>query len=52
MKTAARLGVSPETARDMVLMGKTHAGKVDPALAAGMAGAAGAGAVGYGLLDE
>ena len=27
METAHRMGVSPETARDMVLMGKTYAGK-------------------------
>lgn len=29
MKTAARLNVSPETARDMVLMGKAYAGYAD-----------------------
>jgi hypothetical protein len=42
-KTAQRLGVSPETARDMVLLGKTHAGFADPALLGGVA-AGGAGA--------
>lgn len=41
MKTAKRLGVSPETARDLVLMGKTHAGFINPAAAAGAAGAGG-----------
>jgi hypothetical protein len=43
-KTAKRLGVSPETARDLVLTGKAHAGRADPALltalAAGGAGTA------------
>lgn len=29
MMTARRLGVSPETARDMILMGKTYAGKAE-----------------------
>jgi hypothetical protein len=29
MMTAHRLGVSPETARDMILMGKTYAGKAE-----------------------
>ena len=43
MDTSRRLGVSPETARDMVIMGKTHAGKATvPAMAAAGAGAAGA----------
>jgi hypothetical protein len=27
METANRLGVSPETARDMVILGETYAGK-------------------------
>lgn len=40
-KTARRLNVSPEQARDMVLMGKTHAGVADPALLGGMAAGAG-----------
>ena len=43
-KAAKRLGVTPETARDLILMGKAHAGKADPrllaAIAAGGAGAA------------
>lgn len=43
MDTSRRLGVSPETARDMVIMGKTHAGKATvPAMVAAGAGAAGA----------
>jgi len=48
MKTAERLGVSPETARDLVLTGKTHAGQVDPELLAlmGAGGAATAAAPG------
>jgi len=27
MQTAKRMGISPESARDLVLMGKTYAGK-------------------------
>jgi hypothetical protein len=42
MQTAKRLNVSPEEARDLVLMGKTHAGKIDPALLGGMGLAGGA----------
>ena len=33
-KTARRLNVSPETARDMIIRGQTHAGYIDPELAA------------------
>jgi len=44
MKASQRTGLPPEQVRDMVLMGKAHAGKADPALlgatAAGAAGAA------------
>jgi len=44
MDTSRRLNVSPETARDMVIMGKTHAGAATPemlaALAAGTGGTA------------
>jgi hypothetical protein len=36
---ARREGVSPETMRDRVLLGKAHAGKIDPTLAAGLAAA-------------
>jgi hypothetical protein len=35
-KTAQRLNVSPETARDMIIRGQTHAGYIDPKLAAAM----------------
>lgn len=42
-KAAKRLGVSPETARDMILMGQQHAGFITPKQAALLAGAAGAG---------
>jgi hypothetical protein len=38
-KAARREGVSPETMRDRVLLGKAHAGKIDPTLAAGLAAA-------------
>jgi hypothetical protein len=44
-KTAQRLGVSPETARDMIITGKAHAGYIDPRLLIG-AGTVGAGAYG------
>jgi len=43
-KAAKRLGVSPETARDLILMGKAHAGKVDPTLLATMGVGGGAAA--------
>jgi len=35
-KTSQRLNVSPETARDMIIRGQTHAGYIDPKLAAAM----------------
>ena len=35
-KTAQRLNVSPETARDMIIRGQTHAGYIDPKLAAAL----------------
>jgi hypothetical protein len=44
-KAANRMGVSPETARDMIIAGKAHAGYIDPRLLIG-AGTVGAG--GYG----
>lgn len=50
-KTARRLGVSPEVARDMVLMGKTHAGFVDPSLLKWLALGGGAAYLGSGLLE-
>jgi hypothetical protein len=39
-KAAKRLGVTPEEARDLILMGKEHAGFADPALLATVAGGA------------
>lgn len=36
-KAARREGVPPEVMRDRVLLGKAHAGKIDPTLAAGLA---------------
>ena len=50
-KAAERLGVSPETARDMWLMGKTQAGSVDPDLLKYLAGGAGAAALGAGAFE-
>lgn len=44
-KTARRLNITPEQARDMVLMGKTHAGNITPEMAAVLAGVAGTAAV-------
>jgi hypothetical protein len=35
-KTAQRLNISPETARDMIIRGQTHAGYIDPKLAAAL----------------
>lgn len=40
-KASKRMGVSPETARDLILTGKAHAGFVDPAMAAVLAAGAG-----------
>jgi hypothetical protein len=37
-KTAKRLNISPEEARDLVLMGKTHAGKATPGVLGATAG--------------
>jgi hypothetical protein len=42
-QTAKRLGVSPQTARDLIIQGKEHAGFVDPALAAMLAAGTGGG---------
>jgi hypothetical protein len=49
-KAAKRMGVSPETARDMIIAGKAHAGVADPELLG--ATAAGAGALAYAFGDE
>lgn len=40
-KASRRMNVSPETARDLILTGKAHAGFIDPKLAAGLAAGAG-----------
>jgi len=51
-ETAKRLGVSPETARDLVITGKAHAGFIDPELAAKLGlGASAATAAAYGAND-
>lgn len=44
-KAAQRMGVSPTTARDMILTGKAHAGFADPELLAVIAAAGGAAAL-------
>lgn len=38
MRTSRRLNISPERARDMVLMGEAQAGRIDPTLLAAMGG--------------
>jgi hypothetical protein len=40
-KAAKRMNVSPQTARDMIIQGKAHAGFIDPKLAAAIAAASG-----------
>ncbi len=45
-KAAQRMGVSPETARDLIISGKAHAGFVTPEMAAAIAGATSAGLLG------
>lgn len=50
-RAADRMGVSPETARDMIFTGRAHAGFIDPTLL-GLLGAAGAGAGYYFLGNE
>jgi hypothetical protein len=52
MDTSRRLGVSPETARDMVIMGKTHAGQATPEMLAAIAAGTGGAAVMSNLLRE
>jgi hypothetical protein len=51
-KAADRMGVSPETARDMIIRGQAHAGVVDPELAALLAAGTGAGLLGYSLNSD
>jgi hypothetical protein len=50
-KAASRMGVTPETARDMILTANAHSGRIDPALLALM-GAGGAGAAAGGILGD
>lgn len=52
MKAADRMGVSPESARDMILLGKGHAGFADPALLGGAALGVGGGLLGYNYLND
>lgn len=55
MKAAKRMGVSPAEARDMILLGRAHAGKAAPGALGATAAAAGAAAYGgkkLGLFDE
>lgn len=52
-KAADRMGVSPATARDMIIRRQAHAGLADPELLAALAAAGGAGALGVSsLLDD
>lgn len=51
-KAAARMGVSPSTARDMIIRRQAHAGLADPELLAALAAAGGAGALGASLLSD
>jgi hypothetical protein len=51
-KAAKRMGVSPEQARDMILMGRAHAGVIDPKLAAILGGAAGGGLLADQLMGD
>jgi hypothetical protein len=50
-KTARRLNVSPETARDMIIRGQTHAGYIDPQLAA-LLGAGAGGLLAYDSMNN
>ena len=52
MKAADRMGVSPESARDMILLGKGHAGFADPMMLGGAALGVGGGLLGYDYLSE
>ena len=51
-KAANRMGISPEEARDRIIMGSGHAGFIDPKLAAIMAGGAGASAAAIAALRK
>lgn len=50
-KAAKCMNVSPKTARDMILRGQTHTGKIDPELAAALAAGAGGGLLGANYLS-
>jgi len=52
MRAADRMGVTPETARDMILLGQAHAGFANPLLLGGAALGTGAGLLGYNYLRE
>jgi hypothetical protein len=52
MKAADRMGVSPESARDMILLGKGHAGFADPMMLGGAALGVGGGLLGYNYLNS
>ena len=52
MVAADRLGVSPETARDMIITGKAHAGEVDLDILKLIAGGTTAGVGAKALMDE
>ena len=51
-KAAERMGVSPATARDMIIRRQGHAGLAAPELLAALAAAGGATALGAGLLSD
>lgn len=48
-RASERMGVSPETARDLIIRGEAHAGKISPEVAAALAG--GSGLTAYVLSD-
>lgn len=50
-ETADRLGISPETARDLILTGKAHAGFADPELLAALGLTGGLGTLAYKYRD-
>jgi hypothetical protein len=50
-KAADRMGVSPETARDLIIAGKAHAGFADPALLGTLGATGGLGALAYKYLS-
>jgi hypothetical protein len=51
-EAAKRMGVTPETARDMILLGKGHAGEISPELAAWLAAGATGGLLGNWYLQQ